>query len=88
MWFIEPHGVFKELQSTKFLYEVDYVLTNFVWFFFVDEVPNIFHDDNIIIKKWNELLEATLVKEILYARTMVCQIQISNDELDRYIYLS
>lgn len=64
------------------------MLTNFIWFFFIDKMPNIFHDNNIIVEKWNELLEATLVNEILYARIMVCQIQISNDELNRYIYLS
>lgn len=64
------------------------MLTNFDWFFFIDKVSNIFHDNNIIVKKWNKLLEAILVNEILYARIMVCQIQISNDELDRYIYLS
>jgi hypothetical protein len=79
--------IIKKLASIEFLYEAYYVLADFLWFFFIDEVPNIFHDDNII-KKWNEFLKATPVNEILYARTMICQIQVSNDELDWDIYLS
>lgn len=78
--------IIKQLVSIEFLYEADNVLANFLWFFFIDEVSNIFHYHNII-KKWNKLLEATLVNEILYTRGMICQIQVSNEELDWYIYL-
>lgn len=63
------------------------MLTNFLWLFFIDEVADTLHDHDIIQQRYI-LFEATFVNKILNAWSMICQIQVSNNELHWHLYLS